>query len=68
MHLLLVKILVAKLLRQQLFLYVRSCEKVSEISNSNLLKYLSGFTDKSGMKYSKYNLEFFGLCRKCKVK
>ena len=44
------------------------CEKVSEISNSNLSKYLSSFTDKSGMKYSKYNLEFFGLCRKCKVK
>ena len=44
------------------------CEKVSEISNSKLSKYLSNFVDKSGMEYSKYNLEFFGLCKKCKVK
>ena len=22
--------------------------------------------DKDGMKYSKYNLEFFGLCKKCR--
>ena len=44
------------------------CEKVSEISNSKLSKYLSSFSDNTGMKYSKYNLEFFGLCRKCKVK
>ena len=50
------------------FSICENCEKVSEISNSNLSKYLSSFTDKSGMKYSKYNLEFFGLCRKCKVK
>ena len=44
------------------------CEKISEISNSKLSKYLSNFSDNTGMKYSKYNLEFFGLCRKCKVK
>ena len=45
-----------------------SCENVSEISNSKLSKYLTNFADKSGMKYSKYNLEFFGLCKKCKSK
>ena len=50
------------------FSICESCEKVSEISNSKLLKYLSTFTDKSGMEYSKYNLEFFGLCKKCKSK
>ena len=44
------------------------CENVSEISNSKLSKYLSNFSDNSGMKYSKYNLEFFGLCKKCKSK
>ena len=44
------------------------CEKISEISNSKLSKYLSNFSDNTGMKYSKYNLEFFGLCKKCKVK
>ena len=37
-------------------------------SNSKLSKYLSNFSDDSGMKYSKYNLEFFGLCKKCKSK
>lgn len=44
------------------------CEKISEISNSKLSKYLSNFSDNSGMKYSKYNLEFFGLCKKCTIK
>ena len=42
------------------------CEKVTEISNPSLSKYLSNIKDKDGMKYSKYNLEFFGLCKKCK--
>ena len=50
------------------FSICENCERVSEISSSKLSKYLSSFTDKSGMKYSKYNLEFFGLCKKCKVK
>tara|TARA_B100000029_G_scaffold331657_1_gene323949 strand:- start:131 stop:529 length:399 start_codon:yes stop_codon:yes gene_type:complete len=44
------------------------CEKVTEINNSKLYKYLTNFEDNSGMKYSKYNLEFFGLCKKCKNK
>ena len=44
------------------------CEKISEISNSKLSKYLSNFSDNTGMKYNKYNLEFFGLCKKCTIK
>ena len=44
------------------------CEKVTEINNSKLSKYLTNFEDNSGMKYSKYNLEFFGLCKKCNRK
>ena len=36
------------------------CEKVTEISSASLSKYLTNFKDKDGMKYSKYNLEFFG--------
>ena len=44
------------------------CEKISEISNSKLSKYLTNFSDNTGMKYSKYNLEFFGLCKKCTIK
>ena len=44
------------------------CEKVTEISNQKLSKYLSSFEDSSGMRYKKYNLEFFGLCKNCKLK
>ena len=44
------------------------CEKVTEISSTSLAKYLTNFKDKDGMKYSKYNLEFFGLCKKCTLK
>ena len=50
------------------FSICENCEKVSEISNTKLSKYLSNFADEAGMKYSKYNLEFFGLCKKCKLK
>ena len=42
------------------------CEKVTEISSAGLSKYLANFKDKDRMKYSKYNLEFFGLCIKCR--
>ncbi len=50
------------------FSICESCEKVTEINNSKLSKYLNNFHDNSGMKYRKYNLEFFGLCKKCKNK
>ena len=39
------------------------CEKVTEISSAGLSKYLANFKDRDGMKYSKCNLEFFGLCK-----
>ena len=48
------------------FSICENCEQVSEISNTKLSKYLSNFADEAGMKFSKYNLEFFGLCKKCK--
>ena len=47
------------------FSICESCEDVTEVSNLKLSKYLSNFADKSGMKYNKYNLEVFGLCKKC---
>ena len=50
------------------FSICESCEKVTEINNSKLSKYLNNFQDNYGMEYSKYNLEFFGLCKKCKNK
>ena len=44
------------------------CENVSEINNPKLSKFLTNFSDDTGMKYNKYNLEFFGLCKKCIIK
>ena len=48
------------------FSICESCEDVTEVSNLKLSNYLNNFADKSGMKYNKYNLEFFGLCKNCK--
>jgi len=48
------------------FSICESCEKVEELNDLKLSKYLSSYSDKIGMKYKKYNLEFFGLCKKCK--
>ena len=48
------------------FSICETCEKVTEISNLKLSKYLKNFQDKTGMTYKKYNLEFYGLCTVCK--
>ena len=48
------------------FSICESCEVVDEISDAKLTKYLSSFSDKKGTKYKRFNLEFFGLCKKCK--
>ena len=48
------------------FSICENCEKVTEINNLKLSKYLTNFEDDTGMKYQKYNLEFFGVCKKCK--
>ena len=48
------------------FSICETCEKVTEISNQKLSKYLKNFHDKTGMTYKKYNLEFYGLCISCK--
>ena len=50
------------------FSICESCEEVSEISDHKLSKYLKTFQEKAGMKFNKYNLEFFGLCKKCSIK
>ena len=50
------------------FSICESCEKVEELNDLKLSKYLSSYSDKTGMKYKKYNLEFFGLCKNCKTK
>ena len=48
------------------FSICESCEIVDEISDEKLSKYLSNFNEKKGMKFKRFNLEFFGLCKKCK--
>ena len=47
------------------FSICESCEVVDEISDVKLSKYLSNFNHKKGMKFKRFNLEFFGLCKKC---
>jgi Fur family zinc uptake transcriptional regulator len=47
------------------FSICESCEIVDEISDVKLSKYLSNFNHKNGMKFKRFNLEFFGLCKKC---
>ena len=48
------------------FSICESCEVVDEISDVKLSKYLSSFNHEKGMKFKRFNLEFFGLCQKCK--
>ena len=48
------------------FSICENCEMVDEISDTKLSKYLSSFNQKKGMKFKRFNLEFFGLCKKCK--
>ena len=48
------------------FSICEKCEKVTEINNPKLSQYLNSFKDNTGMKYKRYNLEFFGICKKCK--
>jgi Fur family zinc uptake transcriptional regulator len=47
------------------FSICESCEMVDEISDGKLSKYLLNFNHKRGMKFKRFNLEFFGLCKKC---
>ena len=47
------------------FSICEKCEIVDEISDIKLSKYLSNFNHKKGMKFKRFNLEFFGLCKKC---
>ena len=48
------------------FSICESCEEVDEVSDTKLSKFLSKFNDKKGMKFKRFNLEFFGICKRCK--
>jgi Fur family zinc uptake transcriptional regulator len=43
------------------------CDKVSEINDSKLFKFLLDFRDNNGVKFAGYNLEFFGICKSCEL-
>ena len=47
------------------FSICENCEDVKEIHDHKLSEHLKHYKDNKGMKYSQYNLEFFGLCKKC---
>ena len=49
------------------FSICNQCEIVTEINDQKLFKYLSDFKNKSGVKFSGYNLEFSGTCESCKA-
>ncbi len=42
----------------------RALDKLVE--TGKIHKILSGFNHKKGMKFKRFNLEFFGICKKCK--
>ena len=48
------------------FSICEKCENIEEIKDTKISKYLKSFKDSSGMNYTRYNLELFGLCKKCK--
>ena len=50
------------------FSICENCEKVTELNNPKLSTLITTLKDSSGMNYKKFNLELFGLCKKCKIK
>tara|TARA_A100001015_G_C14894935_1_gene674007 strand:- start:566 stop:982 length:417 start_codon:yes stop_codon:yes gene_type:complete len=48
------------------FSLCENCKIIDEISDAKLSKYLLNFNHKKGMKIKRFNLEIFGLCKKCK--
>ena len=48
------------------FSICEKCGNIEEIKDTKISKYLKSFKDNSGMNYTRYNLELFGLCKKCK--
>ena len=50
------------------FLICERCDKVTELKRNNLLSYFSKQAEKDNFKYSKHNLEIYGLCENCKLK
>ena len=48
------------------FLICELCDDVIEINKNNLSFYFSKQSEKSDFKYTKHNLEIYGMCKNCK--
>jgi Fur family zinc uptake transcriptional regulator len=57
-----------EILKATAFSICENCEKITELNNPKLSTLITTFKDSSGMNYKKFNLELFGLCKKCKIK
>ena len=47
------------------FLICEICDQVSELTQKNLPYYFTKQSEQADFKYSKHNLEIFGVCRDC---
>ena len=47
------------------FLICEICDKVTELKKNNLSSYFSKVSEKSNFKYTKHNLEIYGVCKDC---
>ena len=50
-----------------IFSICKSCDQTTEVSNTNLFKFLSDIKNMDGLELSGYNLELFGTCKSCKT-
>ena len=49
-----------------IFTICERCDKVKELKNNNLTAGMSDLIKKNGQSITRYNLEFFVLCKSCK--
>ena len=47
------------------FLICETCDQVIELTQKNLPSYFAKQSEQADFKYSKHNLEIFGVCRDC---
>ena len=50
-----------------IFTICERCDKVKELKNNNLAAGMSELIKKNGQSITRYNLEFFVLCKSCKT-
>ena len=47
------------------FLICETCDQVSELIQKNLPSYFAKQSEQADFKYTKHNLEIYGVCRDC---